>query len=510
MRHPNRPSILAVAIALSIAAGTAAGREPVPPPGGGAAPAAIEGTWQGALGVQGVELRLVFHVERGEGGALGGSLDSPDQGAAGIPLSAVTVGEGRARFAVASIGGEFEGRIGGDGAVLDGVWRQGGLELPLRLERSAGGLEPPRRPREPPAEVSYRVEEVAFDSLDEGVRLAGTLTVPAGEGPFPAVVLISGSGPQDRDEALMGHRPFAVLADHLTRGGIAVLRFDDRGVGASTGDFAAATSEDFADDAEAAFRWLRARPEVDPAAVGLLGHSEGALMAPLVAAREPAVAFLVLIAAPGVPGEQLLYRQGELILRASGAGDAAVRASRRAQEELFAAVRDAEDAAAAERAARAVLRRQAEAQGLEGEQLAAVEAQAAQVASPWFRNVLVHDPAVVLAKVRCPVLAVWGEKDLQVPPAQSREPLEAALAAAGNRNVTTRVLPGLNHLLQTAKTGHPLEYGAIEETMAPAALELIGGWVRDAAAAPRAAEPPRRSGDAPAGDSDDQPPPPAP
>jgi pimeloyl-ACP methyl ester carboxylesterase len=299
------------------------------------------------------------------------------------------------------------------------------------------------------------------------------------------VLLITGSGPQDRDETLLGHRPFAVLADHLTLNGIAVLRVDDRGVGESTGDFTAATSEDFADDAEAGFRWLRARPEVDRAKVGLLGHSEGAIVAPMVAAREPAVAFLILLAAPGVPGEQILYRQGELILRAAGAGDEVVEASRTLQEALFRAVRNAADGAAAQAAARAVLVRRAKTlEGPERDQAEAMfDLQAAEVASPWFRFFLRHDPAPVLAKVRCPVLAVWGEKDLQVPPDQNRPPLEAALAAGGNQNVAARVLPGLNHLLQPATTGHPGEYGQIELTIDTVALQLIVFWLQDAVGA---------------------------
>lgn len=485
MRHSSNASLLIAFVALSLAAGAAAGRGQEPAPGGGDAPASVEGVWQGMLRLEGGELRLIFILERAADGGLTGSINSPDQAMAGIPLSQVEVEGTGVRFAAAAIAGEFEGRLAEDGDSIAGVWRQSGLELPVRLTRTARAPATPQRPQEPPERVPYRVEEVAYDSLDQGVRLAGTLTVPAGEGPFPAVLLITGSGPQDRDETLLGHRPFAVLADHLTLNGIAVLRVDDRGVGESTGDFTAATSEDFADDAEAGFRWLRARPEVDRARVGLLGHSEGAIVAPLVAAREPAVAFLVLLAAPAVPGEQILYRQGELILRAGGAGDEVVEASRTLQEALFRAVRDAADGAAAQAAARAVLLRRAKTlEGPEREQAEAMfDLQAAEVASPWFRFFLRHDPAPVLAKVRCPVLAVWGEKDLQVPPDQNRPPLEAALAAGGNRSVAARVLPGLNHLLQPAMTGHPGEYGQIEETIDTVALQLIVFWIQDAVGA---------------------------
>ncbi len=485
MRHSSSASFVTALVALSLAAGAAGGQGGEPAPGEGEAPAPIEGVWQGMLRLEGGELRLIFVLERASDGGLTGAINSPDQAMAGIPLSKVEVEGTGVRFEAAAIAAEFEGQLAEDGDSIPGVWRQSGLELPVRLTRSARAPATPRRPQEPPDKVPYRVEEVAYDSLDPGVRLAGTLTVPASAGPFPAVLLITGSGPQDRDESLLGHRPFAVLADHLTLNGIAVLRVDDRGVGKSTGDFTAATSEDFADDAEAGFRWLRARPEVDRGKVGLLGHSEGAIVAPLVAAREPAVAFLILLAAPGVPGEQILYRQGELILRAGGADEETVEASRALQRALFNAVRDAADGATAHAAARAVLSRRAKAlEGPERDQAEAMfDLQAAEVASPWFRFFLRHDPAPVLAKVRCPVLAVWGEKDLQVPPDQNRPPLEAALAAGGNQRVAARVLPGLNHLLQPAMTGHPGEYGQIEETIDTVALQLIVFWIQDAIAA---------------------------
>lgn len=438
----------------------------------------LAGTWQGVLEVSTIELRLVLHVTAGEGGALGGTLDSPDQGAAGIPLSSVTLEGDRVRIVSAAIAGELDGRLTPDGRI-EGLWKQGGTELPLTLVRSEGPPEAPRRPQEPPAEVPYRIEEVTFESLAPGVRLAGTLTLPVGAGPFPAVVLITGSGAQDRDESLMGHRPFAVLADHLTRRGAAVLRYDDRGVGGSTGDFAAATTEDFADDAEAGFRWLRARPEIDRAAVGLLGHSEGGIVAPRIAAREPAVAFLVLIAPPGVPGAEILPGQVERLARAAGAGEdqvaAAVALQRRILDLLLADLPEDERA----RRLDALL-----AEGLaslpEADReaaAAALEPQRSQLLAPWFRFFLGHDPAADLRRVKAPMLAIWGDKDVQVPPEQNRPPLEAALAAAGNQRVTTRTLPGLNHLLQTAETGLPTEYARIEETLAPAALDLIAGWI---------------------------------
>lgn len=452
-------------------------------------PSLVAGTWEGMLRYSGAEFRLVFRIRRDNGEGLSGTLDSPDQGALGIPLSRVERTEEGARFTTAAIGGEFEGRWAGDGR-LDGTWRQAGLELPLTLDRR--GDEAPAVPRlEAPdggvgqvadEDLTFRTEEVSYTGA-AGVSLAGTLTLPEGNGPFPAVLLISGSGPQDRDSTIAGHRPFAVLAEHLARLGIVSLRVDDRGVGGSSGDLASTTLEDLAADARAGLRWLRSRPETDLQATGLVGHSEGALVGAMAAAAgEPAVDFLVLLAPPAVPGRAILLRQGELIAGAAGASEEARRRDRTVREEIIEAVLGAADTEAAEAAVWDVLNRHLAVS--EGEPQAtvsaALEAQVSSLSAPWLREFLRYDPAPALAQVECPVLALWGGRDLQVPPTQSRPALEAAVS--DDRRLTTRVLPGLNHLLQTAETGLPVEYSQIEETLAPQALELIGGWIRGVSA----------------------------
>lgn len=344
----------------------------------------------------------------------------------------------------------------------------------------------PPRPQDPLPPFPYRVEDVRYPNERAAITLAGTLTLPEGPGPFPAVVLISGSGPQTRDSELFGHRPFLVLADHLTRRGIAVLRSDDRGVGASEGDFRAATSRDFAEDAEAAVAYLRTRADVREGAVGLLGHSEGGLVAPMVAADGEGVAFVVLLAAPGVNGEEILYEQGSLIARAFGAPDEQVALNRRLQEELFAVLKAEEDEAARARGMEAVFRRQfadvspeeRAATGLTREEEDEwIRQQISGMGGPWYRFFLMHEPAPVLARVRVPVLALFGERDLQVPSAQNAPALEAALRDGGNSDVTVQTLPGLNHLFQTAALGVPQEYPTLEETMAPGVLERVADWI---------------------------------
>ncbi|MHB1193024.1 MAG: alpha/beta hydrolase family protein [Longimicrobiales bacterium] len=471
-----RPTLLA---ALTLAAVLA----PIRPLGAQVTPApqAFQGTWTGVLEAGAAKLRLVFHVAVGAGGALSGTMDSPDQGAAGIPATSVTAQGSTLRFAVANLGMTYEGTLSADGTRLEGTFTQGPARLPLALSRGEAPA-PPARPQQPKPPFPYRVEEVRITHAAAGVVLGGTLTLPEGAGPFPAVVLVTGSGPQDRDESLMGHKPFLVLADHLTRQGIAVLRYDDRGVGGSTGTFSTATSEDFTSDALAAVAFLKARSGVG--AVGIAGHSEGGLIGPMAAVRSNDVAFVVMLAGPGLPGDEILYLQGALIARAEGASDAQAAANLAIQKRLFAVVRAQPDTAVAAQELRHALQEAVAAfpaetrRRMEGELTpAALEAQARQVNSPWFRFFLTYDPRPTLEKVRVPVLALNGSLDLQVPAEENLREVGEALKRGGNPDVTTRLLPGLNHLFQTARTGGPSEYATITETMSPTALEAVSSWI---------------------------------
>jgi hypothetical protein len=326
---------------------------------------------------------------------------------------------------------------------------------------------------------------VSFDGAGD-FSLAGTLTVPRGDGPHPGVILVSGSGPQDRDETLLGHKPFAVLADHLTRAGIAVLRYDDRGVAASGGVFATATSDDLARDAEAALSWLASRPEVDGDRVGIVGHSEGGLIAPLVASRSELPAFLVLLAGPGMSGAEIILDQTAAGARVQGVDEAYIEESLAVTRALFEiAVREPDaEAAAAEMAA--LLRARmadvaAETRAMagiqEGGEEAWIASQVERVNTPWFRYFLGYDPIPALEAVQVPVLAVNGELDVQVTPEANLAAIAAALERAGNPDVTVRELPGLNHLFQEAETGSPAEYAAIDQTMSPRLLELVADWI---------------------------------
>src|SRR5579863_8430699 len=283
-----------------------------------AKPSDIDGTWMGSLETPGMKLRVVFHIVNTEDG-LTATMDSPDQGMKGLPATSVTRTGSSLKIEAKSLNGVFDGKISADLSSIDGNWTQNGTTLPLNLKRTKDeAILEPRRPQVPAKPYPYREEEVSYENKVQNVILAATFTIPQGTGPFPAVLLITGSGPQDRDESLLGHKPFLILSDYLTRHGIAVLRADDRGTGKSTGDFSKGTTADFATDVEAGVAYLKTRVEVNPHKIGLIGHSEGGVIAPMVAVRHKDVAYIVMMAGTGVPGDQVIVAQGEAIRIANG------------------------------------------------------------------------------------------------------------------------------------------------------------------------------------------------
>jgi pimeloyl-ACP methyl ester carboxylesterase len=345
-----------------------------------------------------------------------------------------------------------------DGKTITGTLSQG-ISQPLILKKTdrVGELNRPQEPKKP---FPYAEEEVQYANAAAGIRLAGTLTRPSGQPPYPAAILISGSGAQDRDETILGHKPFLVLSDHLTRKGIAVLRADDRGVGGSTGSFATSTTSDFASDVLAGIQFLKGRKEIDARHIGLIGHSEGGAIAPIVAAQSADVALVVLLAASGLPGEDILYAQAAFIAKTSGASDALITAQQAAQQSYYAVLKSGEDAQTQRQKLRAL-----------------GNPDPAAIMSPWFRYFLASDPRPVIAKVKCPVLALIGSKDLQVSPRENLTAIASALKSGGNNDYKVVEIPNLNHLIQTSSTSLPGEYGTIEETMSPEVLELISKWI---------------------------------
>jgi uncharacterized protein len=398
-------------------------------------------------------------------------MDSLDQGASGIPISTITRSGASLKFEVKAIGGSYDGKISAILATITGTWTQMGKDFPLDLKRLKNAAEIERkRPQVPVKPYPYKEEEVTYKNAKADIQLAATITIPPGKRPFPAVLLMSGSGPHDRDESLMGHKPFLVLADYLTRKGILVLRADKRGVGKSGGNYAAAVMADFASDGDSGVAYLKTRPEVDIKRIGLIGHSEGGVEAPLAAVNNRDVAFVVMMAGPGVTGEQLLPEQARLLEQASGATPEQIEKDLATQREVLAAVvKDKDDQATLDKDMRTILAGKVPD--------AQMEMQIKTVSSPWFRDLLAYDPIPTLQKLACPVLVLNGERDLQVPPKQNLPPIRKALTAGGNKSFEIVELPGLNHLFQTAKTGGIGEYAEIEETMSPAVMEKISDWI---------------------------------
>ncbi|MDE2981618.1 MAG: alpha/beta fold hydrolase [Gemmatimonadota bacterium] len=449
-------------------------------------PSEFVGNWVGSLSVGTVQLRMRFEIGE-SGGELTANVFSVDQGNAQVPVESVTLTGATVAIAMPIAGATFEGTLSADGNSIEGSFAQMGSTLALNLERTDAEETETRRPQDPVEPFPYLSEDVSYANPDGGHTLAGTFTRPESGGPFPTVILISGSGPQDRDEALLGHRPFLVLSDHLTRRGIAVLRFDDRGFGESTGNFATATSRDFASDVLAGVAYLKTRDDVDADAIGLAGHSEGGLIAPMVAAGSDDVAYIVLMAGPGVNGEQILYAQGELIARANGASRQAIAQNRELQRAMFAVLKAEPDVERAGAVLAELVRAALEEAGEEVRAQAgitddatldgAVAAQVQSVNTPWFRYFLTYEPAETIERVTVPVLAINGERDLQVPYEENLREIEAALRRGGNTEYEIHALPGLNHLFQYSDTGSPSEYQAIEETWAVEVMELIADWI---------------------------------
>ncbi|MEZ6136868.1 MAG: alpha/beta fold hydrolase [Pirellulaceae bacterium] len=435
--------------------------------------------WIGEMNVLIQKLTMVFReLENGEI-----YFDSASQKVGGFVASKNVQGD-EVEFSVPALKATFKGQISPDGAELKGTWKQGLLPVPLTLKKSTAGeidVAPIRRPQTPQPPFPYNIEEVKVEnSVADRIQLAGTLTVPPGNARVPAVVLISGSGPQDRDESIADHKPFRVIADHLTRRGIAVLRFDDRGVGESQGQFATATSEDFASDVAACVGFLRADQRIDAGKIGLIGHSEGGLIAPLVAAQDNEIAFAVLLAGTGVNGDKILRRQMRMIMEAEAVAEDEIVRQLQIQSIFLDLAKQRpplnkdEFIAAAERDVAAFLTK---AEKDSGTDKVMIDAAADQVLSPWFRFFLTYEPASTLEKLSCPLLAIGGSRDVQVDAKQNLPVIAAALERSKSTNFKTVELPGHNHLLQECSTGSLKEYQQIEQTISPQVLQLLAEWI---------------------------------
>lgn len=444
----------------------------------------ITGQWNGSLDIQGTQLRLIFNIEKTDSG-YSTTMDSPDQGANGIPVYETTFTNSELKINASNLGVEYIGNLGKDG-IISGNFKQGGMSIPLNLSREKiGKIEKKTsvRPQDPIEPYPYHSEDIIFKNTKADIDLAGTLTLPNSTGVFPVVVMISGSGAQNRNQEIMGHKPFLVISDYLTKNGIGVLRFDDRGTALSKGDFASSTTADFATDVEAAVNYLKTRKEINKNQIGLIGHSEGGLIAPMVASKSKDIAFIILLAGVGIPGDELLLLQQKYLIDEMGVSEEVKKAMIDLNTNAFALIQKSSDNSKLKPKLSNILRLGLEnifkAQGIEqnvDDEMIATQVN--QFISPWMQYFIKYDPAPALSNVKCPVLALNGSKDLQVPPKENLSAIKNALIKAGNKDYTIKELPGLNHLFQESVTGLPTEYEQIEQTFSPIALEEVLQWIK--------------------------------
>ncbi len=450
---------------------------------------AFVGTWQGSLNIgSGMTMPLVLHFAQAESAKLSGSLESPSQGEHTLtPFDEVSVdAAGKVIAKIAKIKGTYDGKISADHKQIVGTWTQNANIFPLTLNRT-DKYRPPNRPQEPKEPYPYKVEDVSFVS-DGDIALSGTLTMPEGKAKYPAVILIHGSGPHDRDETIVAHKPFKVLADYLTRRGIAVLRYDKRGCGKSSGreKLLKSTSDDFADDVLSAIAFLKHHEGIDPNCIGLIGHSEGGIIAPIVASRGADVKFIVSLAGSALPGDQiLLYQVAEITMNGQSKDSEKYAEDVERLKKTYQILKEEPDDNIAIAKIKELRKNQtammAENKKRFGDdtkaQDAAEESGLKILTSKWYRHFVSYDPRIAWAKVKCPVLALNGDKDSQVNADDNLKAIQETLKAGGNSNVKVEKLPKLNHLFQTCKSGLPEEYASIEETFSPEALNIIGDWI---------------------------------
>jgi uncharacterized protein len=446
----------------------------------------ITGTWKGKITAQ---LRLVFHFDYTKERTLFGTLDSPDQGVNGLPLSSVTIKKDSVIVEIDVAKVVYRAAFIND-TTLAGTWFQGGGKIPLQvmLESANSNIKIPNRPQTPKPPFSYNSEDVEYDNADKSVHFGATFTYPKSGHHFITAILITGSGLQDRDETIFYHKPFAVIADYLTKKGYAVLRVDDRTMGKSTGDVKYATSADYANDVIAGINYLKTRKETDTTKIGLIGHSEGGLIAPIVYTKWPRVAFIISLAGPGVSGADILLRQQTDPLKNAGINKTAFASFYLLTQKTLFFIHDFAAGPDSiilqkiklnyEQWKAALPDSIAKALHLEGEDGEMYAKQTSGELQPWLRYFIATDPSLFWQKVKCPVLALDGSNDIQVYPTQNIPAIVAALQKAGNKNITTKIFPGLNHLFQHCTKCTVDEYKEIEETFATEALEEMANWLQ--------------------------------
>lgn len=431
----------------------------------------IEGIWEGTLQYPGFESRIVFIITLKLEGTFQAKMVMPDQGDTEFCADEVKINNSKLNMDFKQIKGSFSCEYKAKKGNIVGQWTQAQRSIPLILNRISE-ISKPARPQTPEQPYPYDEHEITFTNNKGDVKITGTLTIPKTKSSYPVVILIPGVGAHDRDYTVFGHRPFLVIADYLTRNGIAVLRYDERGVGASTGDRSRATTEDYTLDVLAGVEFLKSLLEINSEQIGLIGHSEGGTIAALAAVKSADISFIIMMGSPGLSGEEYNYQFEESMGKALGLIDEDIIRKLNFQKKVINILLHEEDLNIAKRRLFEIYDELDPNIPADKKELAIK-----RFISPWFIFNIKHDPGATLKKVKCPVLAIFGEKDLQVPPERNLVTIKHSLTIGGNKDFEVKELPGLNHFFQTAETGAPNEYGRIEETISSTVLELISRWI---------------------------------
>jgi len=472
MRFTKRTvaAALVLAVVTTLSPALTAGEAPKAP----ARADVLVGSW---LGKNKSDERAFFVVSRRWNGGLKASYGIVEQKVSGVPMESVALAGDTVKIAAPTLQLSFEGTLSADGRKIEGRLRSGGRGGPLVLEKVVA-VPGPRRPQTPRKPYPYQERVVHYRNEAAGLTLVGTLTLPKSGAPYPAVLLIPGSGASDRNEEARFHRPFDVIADYLTRRGIAVLRADKRGVDESEGDWTKADVNVLADDVIAGLKYLTTLPEIDAKRMGVLGQSEGGEVGPAAAAMSSDVSFVVALAGGATNWLDLLVAQDGAIAAAAGASEKQAELIRNWSRRFYTVAVNTPDKAKARtllkdmKAKRTAEEREAYSFLPRGGTLD-VDTLLQDSVLGNFRL----DAGKTLVKVKCPILMLFGEKDCQVPAQVNHKAAEDAFKASGNKNAKVVTLPGMNHCFQKCSTGAESEYSEIEETISPEALKLFGDWI---------------------------------
>ena len=438
----------------------------------------ISGDWSGETKRGDKLITFIFKIKQ-ENAEYSTTMDVPTFRISGIKPSITTFTNGKLIIDGSNVGMNYVGVFNTKAQQFEGTYKEGGIEMVLNLKKGAVKIVDSKRPQEPVKPYPYDEEEVIFKNTEANIALAGTLTLPNKNGKFPVVILISGSGPQDRDESFMGHKPFLVLSDYLTRKGIGVLRFDDRGHGESTGDFGTATTEDFSKDVLSAIAYLKTRNDIDIKNIGLIGHSEGGIIAPLAANNSNDIAFIVLLASTGISGTELSVMQSKTLRQFPVKDEVAYeKNTRKAIAIVTSNKSEAEIKNELTKHYNDFLRPILTSLNVPEKNINAfINSQLKTSLKPWSRYFLQYNPADEIEKLQIPVLSLNGSKDSQVNATINQEGIRKALIKGGNKNYKILELENLNHFFQECKTGKMDEYRKIEQTFSPIALQEISNWI---------------------------------